>query len=56
MLVVDIVPYANNDRFTGVQAILSSEKTVAKMRDMFDFDQSVFLAAFDPFIAQVSLP
>ena len=33
-----------------VKAILSSEKkTIAKMRDMFDFDQSVFLAVFDRF-------
>ena len=33
--------------------ILSSEKTVAKMRDMFDFNQSVFLAGFDPFVNKV---
>ena len=43
LLVVHIIPCANNDRFMGVYAILSSEKTVAKMRGMFDFDQSVFL-------------
>ena len=32
LLVVHIIPCANNDIFMGVYAILSSEKTVAKMR------------------------
>ena len=51
MIIVDIVPSLNNDRFLWVNKLSlqyqKKKKTVPKQRDIFDFEQSVFLSVFD---------
>lgn len=51
VLIVDILPRSKGFKFWQISTgytILLLETTVAKLHDMFDYDQSVFLAVFEP--------